>query len=268
MFFYPEFWILLAVSALACAIGFKKYVWFISIGYGMSIAAIGIALVCIYPSQLTDIPKLIACILFFAYGLRLGGYLLYRELKSATYNKKMKTEISDGSNMTFFVKIMLWLSCALLYFMMTSPVIYRFGNEIQSDAVFIVGLCIAACGIVFETASDYQKSKAKRKNPKRFCDSGLFKIVRCPNYLGELIIWTGVFISGVTALTTVGQWIFAIIGYLGIIYIMFSGARRLEIRQDKSYGDDPEYQEYIKKTPILLPLVPLYSVKKHKWLVG
>ena len=25
---------------------------------------------------------------------------------------------------------------------------------------------------------------------------------------------------------------------------MFSGARRLEIRQNKNYGDDPEYQQY------------------------
>ena len=47
---------------------------------------------------------------------------------------------------------------------------------------------------------------------------------------------------------------------------MFSGARRLEIRQDSTYGDDPEYQEYVKKTPILIPLLPLYSVKKYEWL--
>ena len=92
--------------------------------------------------------------------------------------------------------------------------------------------------------------------------------MRCPNYLGELVIWTGVFISGFTALISVGQWIVAIFGYLGIVYIMFSGARRLELRQDRTYGVDPEYQAYVKSTPILLPFVPLYSVKKHTWLVG
>ena len=35
-----------------------------------------------------------------------------------------------------------------------------------------------------------------------------------------------------------------------------------------SLGNDPEYQAYVKKVPILLPLIPLYSVEKHKWLVG
>ena len=49
---------------------------------------------------------------------------------------------------------------------------------------------------------------------------------------------------------------------------MFSGARRLELRQDRTYGNDEEYKKYITKTPILIPLIPLYSVKKHKWLVG
>lgn len=53
---------------------------------------------------------------------------------------------------------------------------------------------------------------------------------------------------------------------MGIVYVMFSGARRLEIRQNVTYGKDPEYQAYIKKTPILLPFVPIYSVEKHKWL--
>ena len=109
---------------------------------------------------------------------------------------------------------------------------------------------------------------ALQKNPNTFCSSGLFKIVRCPNYLGELIIWLGIFISGFTTLNGIGQWIIASIGFLGIVYIMFSGARRLELRQDRTYEKDPKYQEYIKKTPILLPLIPLYSVKKHKWLVG
>jgi steroid 5-alpha reductase family enzyme len=34
---------------------------------------------------------------------------------------------------------------------------------------------------------------------------GLDKLCRCPNYLGEIIFWTGVFIAGITAYATVGQ---------------------------------------------------------------
>ena len=98
--------------------------------------------------------------------------------------------------------------------------------------------------------------------PDRFCDVGLFRLVRCPNYLGEVLIWTGVLISGVTALSSAFEWIVSLLGWICIVYIMFGGARRLEIRQNKNYGNNPQYQEYVKKTPILLPFVPLYSVEK------
>jgi hypothetical protein len=77
-----------------------------------------------------------------------------------------------------------------------------------------------------------------------------------------------VFVCGTNALSGVLEWLAAIFGYICIVYIMFGGARRLEIRQNRNYGNDPEYQKYVKKTPILIPLVPLYSVEKHKWLVG
>ena len=52
------------------------------------------------------------------------------------------------------------------------------------------------------------------------------------------------------------------------VAVMFSGARRLELRQDKNYGKDPEYQKYVTTVPILVPFIPLYSVKKYKWLVA
>ena len=99
-------------------------------------------------------------------------------------------------------------------------------------------------------------------------DTGLYRFVRCPNYLGELILWTGVLVVGFGSLSGVGQWALAIVGYLGILYVMFSGARRLEIRQNRTYGADSEYQKYSTTVPILLPFIPLYSVEKHKWLVA
>ena len=190
------------------------------------------------------------------------------EFKSSSYNQKMKTEIKDGKNMPFFIKVMMWITCGLLYLLMTIPVIYRFINNIQLDTYFIVGMSVALFGIIFESVADKEKSDFKVKNPSMFCKDGLYKIVRCPNYLGELIMWLGIFISGISALKGIVEWILAIIGFLGIIYVTFSGARRLELRQDRNYGEMKEYKEYVKKTPIIIPFIPLYSVKKHKWLIG
>ena len=261
------FAVLLIVSLIVSAIGFKKYVWFISIGYGFSIAAIGLVLLCLYSGRL-DAGLVVLCVLFILYGCRLGGYLAYREIRSSSYNKKMQTEIKDGKGMPFAAKCGIWISAALLYACETAPVGFRIENGVGTNGWAVAGAVIMVIGLAIETAADLQKNAAKKINPKRFVDTGLYKIVRCPNYFGEMTFWTGVFISGIGSNTGVWQWIAAVAGYVGIIYVMFGGARRLEMRQNRTYGDDPEYQAYVKRTPIMIPLIPLYSVEKYKWLVA
>lgn len=259
--------IMLAAALAVSSIGFKKYVWFISIGYGFSVTAIAVACVIIYARTMT-LAEILTAVLLALYGARLGGYLMLRELKAKSYNEKMKKEIKSGKGMNIGVKCAIWVTAALLYVCQTSPLVFRAMNHSGTDVVFIVGSSVSAFGLIIETIADFQKSSAKKKNPKRFVDTGLYRIVRCPNYFGEVLIWTGVFVGGTTACCTVWQWIIAVLGYLGIVYVMFSGARRLEERQNRTYGDDPKYQKYYKKTPIMIPLVPLYSVVRHKWLVG
>lgn len=269
------FLILIIIALVVSAVGFYKYVYFISLGYGFSVAVMGLAMLIMYFGVL-DWGTTLMCILFMVYGCRLGGYLLIREIKSASYRSTMKKEIKDGSTMKMVAKISIWTSCALLYALQVSPLLFRLeaakragGTSFgEANIVTIIGTVIMAMGILLESAADMQKSAAKKKNPNRFCDSGLYKIVRCPNYLGEVLFWTGVFVSGINIYASVWQWIAAAFGYICIVYIMFGGARRLELRQNRNYGEDPEYQAYVKKVPILIPLVPLYSVAKYKWLVG
>ena len=180
----------------------------------------------------------------------------------------MKGEIKDGKTIPFGVKIAIWVTCAALYVLQVLPVFYRLHNKTGSTPYTYLGAGVMLFGIIFESAADLQKNNAKKANPNRFVDTGLYRIVRCPNYLGEMIFWTGVVLSGIGGLSGIGQWGMALFGYAGIIFVMFSGARRLEIRQNKNYGKDPEYQTYVKTVPILLPLIPLYSVEKYKWLVA
>ncbi|MBR7094970.1 MAG: DUF1295 domain-containing protein [Clostridia bacterium] len=258
---------ILGAAVLVSAMGFKNYVWFISLGYGFSIAAEGIVMLVLYRATLTPATVLLSA-LFILYGLRLSGYLAIRELKSASYKKHMTGEIKDGKTIPFGVKCAIWLTCAALYVTQVLPVFYRMENGSADNVMAYVGVGVMALGLALETAADLQKNAAKKKNPRRFVDTGLYRIVRCPNYLGEMIFWTGVLLSGIGSLSGVGQWILSAVGYAGIIFVMFSGARRLELRQNKNYGSDPEYRAYVKRVPILLPLIPLYSVEKYKFLIA
>ncbi len=261
------FLILLGVSLIASICGFKKYVWFISVGYGLAVALTGAALLGMYHGVLST-GTLLQCILLIVYGCRLWMFLAYREIKSASYNATMKKEIKSGKGMSFFVKAMIWISASLLYVCETSPVWIRLFDHKGTDVFCIIGLVISITGVILESTADYQKNEAKKKNPHRFVDTGLYKYVRCPNYFGEMLFWTGMFISGLNIYTGIAQWLIPLIGYIGIIYVMFGGARRLEIRQNRNYGSDPVYQNYVKTTPILIPGTHLYSVEKYTWLKG
>lgn len=259
--------ILLLTSLIFSAVGFYKYLYFISLGYGLSVAGIGAAVFFLFKGQ-PGPGEAALCLLLVLYGLRLSGYLMLREAKSASYRKAVNPELKRSEAVSPGRKAAIWIPCAILYFLQTSPVFFRLGNGAPADAALWPGAAVMAFGLILETAADLQKSKAKKVCPHRFVDTGLYRLVRCPNYLGEMLFWLGVLISGVTALRGPLQWSAALLGFFCIVFVMFSGARRLELRQDRNYGKAPEYQRYCKTVPILLPFVPLYSVKKYKFLVA
>lgn len=264
MVFPVLFWILAAVSALLCCIGFYRFVWFMSVGYGLAVAGCGAALLIAALTQGTfSIPYALICILLIVYGCRLGLFLLLRELKNAGYKK---TLAAQEKPVPFFVKIVMWIAMALLYPTQVSPVLYRLVNApmtVSGDVLTWVGAAIVLIGVVMEAVADKQKSASKKINPNMVATDGLFKLCRCPNYFGEILVWTGVFVSGLNIVKG-WQWAVALFGYICIVYIMFSGAKRLEKRQNKNYGDKKEYRDYVSATPILIPFIPLYHLVKEK----
>lgn len=263
LFKMPEFLILLIVSLALCCIGFKRFVWFMSIGYGLSAAGIGAALLVMALIRGDySVIFLIQCLLFVIYGIRLGGFLLVRELKNKGYRAKLE-EIGANTAPPIFVSIFMWIYCGAIYVCQAAGPCYRFANGFASkpNVCAYIGVAISAIGILLEATADKQKTAQKAKNPDMPAMEGLFKLCRCPNYFGEILFWTGNIISGIGAVQG-AQWIVAIIGYVEIVGVMFSGAKRLEKRHIKNYGSKPEYNAYADKTPILIPFLPIYHMVK------
>ena len=261
--------ILLIVCAVACAVGFYKFVYFLSIGYGFAVAAGGIATLIMYfvnPSATPLWIMLAECVLFVCYGIRLSGFLLVRELKSLTFRKTdvAKDTLNKNSEkkMPVFVLATIWVSVAILYTAQVSPMLFRYTNASVDAIVPVIGFAVSVFGLVLESIADNQKSAQKKERPDMVATKGLYRICRCPNYFGEILFWTGVFISGLTTYAGAGQWITAVLAYICIVYIMFNGAQRLEKRQMARYGDNAEYTAYADKTPIIIPLLPVYHLNK------
>ena len=277
-------WIILAilygVALLFSSCGFKKFVWFMSIGYGLAIFGIGLSLLIlgftgfgISESHGMSYPALVLAILFLLYGMRLSGFLIYREAKSASYRKTLENVSGKSEKkMPVFVKATIWLCCGILYVMETYPVTYRvlaYDGTISTASLIVafIGAGIALIGLVIETLADLEKNAAKKKNPHEFVSTGLYRWVRCPNYAGEILFWTGIFLSGCDLYKgDYMAWIIAILGYLLIIYVMLSGAKRLEGRQARNYGNEEAFKTYTAKTPLLFRSIPIKTLQGWNWI--
>ena len=122
-----------------------------------------------------------------------------------------------------------------------------------------------AFGIFLESFSDHEKSKYKKLNPNMPAMKGIYKLCRCPNYYGEMLFWTGTVVFSVLSLNVWWMLVIVIAGYLCILYVMLNSSKRLEIRQNKRYGEIEEFIEYKKKTPIIiLVFIPIKSLEKSK----
>ena len=94
MMFPKEMLYLLIVCAVLTLVGYYKFVWFMSVGYGLAVWGIGLALIVLFRSRIT--PAGVAlCIGLMVYGLRLAGFLLLRERRNKSYSKRMDSIVRN-----------------------------------------------------------------------------------------------------------------------------------------------------------------------------
>ncbi len=259
---WPAFmWGVTIIAAIGCCMGFREFVWFMSVGYGFSVMCIGLyhLLFGLFHHTLTAATAVMS-VLFIISGYRLGGYILKRELTNAAYKKTLESTGSTKA-MPIPVSLFMWVYSMLMYTAQTSAVTYRIMNRAGDNLFAWLGIVIMALAILGEATADHQKSAAKKLNPKRFCDTGLFRYVRCPNYFSEVLFWVGVTVSGIGAVQG-RQWIIVLIALCLITFVMYNSAQRLELRHEKTYGLDPEYQKYSDTVPLLFPFTKQYHSMK------
>ena len=260
-----EILILYVIALVASVRGFTLTVYFISTGYAFSILGMAVTGLWLFRQNLTWYSLLHSLILAL-YGLRLGLYLLQREF-SPSYKKEL-AGLKDRANGIGFAKnIGIWLGVSLLYVVMFSPNLFGLLGSLQPItglglASQILGLTIMFGGLGLEALADKQKSAFKAENPQQFCNIGLYRWVRSPNYLGEIIFWIGNWVMGLAFYTTPLRWVISLVGVVCITLIMLGSTKRLEYSQDERYGTLSEYQNYIQNVPVLIPFVPVYSLKK------
>ncbi len=189
--------------------------------------------------------------LIIIWALRLGIFLLIRVLKNGE-DRRFRDPMQS------FSKFLLWWSMSAFWvFLTTLNAITMLTNNFDSilDVFFIFGLTLWFIGFGIELISDEQKRKFKLKpeNNENFISSGLWSVSRHPNYFGEIILWIGISIMSLP--TLVGIQFLSLISPIFIYFLLtrISGVNLLEKRADNKWGNQKDYQDYKRKTPILIP---------------
>ncbi len=188
------------------------------------------------------------------WGVRLSGYLFIRIMKIKVddrFNKIRNSVVEFGK---------FWLLQAISVWIIMLPAIVFFAQSSSLRVWSILGLVIWLTGLTIETTADIQKFQYKNnpKNKNRWTDVGLWKYSRHPNYFGEMMCWWGVFLF---CLPTFNNYQFlTVVGPMFITFLLLfvSGVPPLEKRYLSKFGDNQDYQDYLKNTNLLVP-VPRFN---------
>jgi steroid 5-alpha reductase family enzyme len=193
--------------------------------------------------------NIVIVLLISLWAIRLGSFLFMR-IHHDGEDKRFRS-IKPSASQFFMTWTLqgLWVSlCSMCALTAISS-----NTGIVTNAFFYTGLALFILGFAIEVMADMEKSafKANQENKDKFITTGLWARSRHPNYFGEIVLWTGIAVmsfsslEGLQYLTLISP----IFTYLLLVYV--SGVRMLEARADLKWGDNPAYQEYKKKTPVL-----------------
>ena len=242
IFLYASLWFIVAV--------YKKRNDIADIAWGF-----GYILICLYLffSKDRSPVTLLLYILVFVWGLRLSLHIYNRNKNKKEDFRYLAWRQSWGKTFYWRSYVQVFLLQAVLLIIILSPVIHTTVAEpVHWNTFTWLGLICWLAGFYFQAMADWQLAVfiKQRKNPGDIMQTGLWKFSRHPNYFGEILMWWGIFIITIPLTNS----IFFIIGPLTItlLIVFVSGIPLLE----KKYKSNPAFEDYKKRTSMLMPMPP------------
>lgn len=198
----------------------------------------------------TDPRSWLVAVLTTVWGLRLAGYLAWRNLGKGEDFRYRAMRRKYGERFGLVSLIVVFGFQAVLMWVVSLPVQAAAGRELGPlDAV---GIALFAVGLFFETTGDIQLARFKKDpaNQGKVLDTGLWRYTRHPNYFGDFCVWWGLYVIAVAG----GGW-WTIVGPLVMTALLmkYSGAGLLE---KTITSRRPGYAEYARRTNTFFPGPP------------
>lgn len=198
-----------------------------------------------------DFNKALISFLLILWAGRLGIFLFIRRINS-TKDNRLVHYFSSPSKL-----FVLWNMQAFWVVVSALPIITVLTSSTQGKFGLIewAGSLIFIFGFALEIIADNQKRSFRKNTTKMHINTGLWAYSRHPNYLGEIILWTGLtiisinYLSGFTFISLLTPvFVFVLLRYI-------SGVPQLEASAEKKWGRDKKYINYKKNVGLLFPKI-------------
>lgn len=207
-----------------------------------------------YSSDGLNIYSLIIGFMVIVWAARLGSFL-FKRVKEVGQDIRFIEMKKD-----FFWFFMTWTLSGLWVFLTyVAGLLAMTSNSTENSFSYyqyfclIIGSSLWIIGFVIEAISDHQKKIFRQNisNKGNFIKSGLWSWSRHPNYFGEIVLWTGIAVIALP--TMIGFKYIVLISPIFVYFLLtkISGIPMLEKSSDKKWGNDADYLDYKKNTPIL-----------------
>ena len=189
-----------------------------------------------------------------AWGLRLGGYLAWRNLGHGEDRRYQAIRARMNPGFWWKSLVVVFGSQSFLVWCISMPLQFA----LQSTATPIlwslaVGACLYGVGFFFEAVGDLQLARflARPDSAGRVMDEGLWRYTRHPNYFGNCCLWWGLYLFSV-GLGAPWWSVFSPV-LMTVLLLRVSGVSLLE----RTIGSRrPGYAEYVRRTSAFVPWPP------------
>lgn len=191
--------------------------------------------------------RIVLSLMVILWGIRLGGFLFYRIHKMG---KDIRFDAFRNSKSGF---LKFWILQSVSIWIIVLPVMIGLSKE--WNVINIYPILLWTIGILIESVADWQKFSFRNRLQSNgaFIDYGLYKYVRHPNYLGEILIWISIFwfvspyLGGIEWFTLISPiWVI-------VLLVWISGIPLIELTNVHKYKDNKRFEAYFKRTWRLLP---------------
>lgn len=216
----------------------------VDVGWGPGFALIAFTAYAVSGQPSAPRP-LLALALVSLWGLRLGGYLLWRNWGRGEDFRYQAMRRRHGARFPLVSLATVFGLQGVLMWIVSLPVQVAIAAPApQALGVFdALGVLLFAVGLAFEAIGDWQLARFKRDptSAGRVMDRGLWRYTRHPNYFGDFLVWWGLYAIAVSA--PLGVWTAVGPLVMSVLLMRVSGVPLLERSLARRRLGYIEYQE-------------------------